>query len=474
MRHLPALLRVIVTALLTALAGWSAWGQWTRCALEARENAVDAEPLYLQGVALREGADPTNAADLAEIKARVGSHALRANVVSTLYPPSMAPAMALLVGSGWEVFLARWRGIVLAGLLIGSAAAGWGGARGRNAPVAAALGAVVAVTLFPLTGHALVLGQANLLIVGLLGVATWAAALDWAGAAAAAAAIGVAVKLVPGIALWPLLAGRRWRALAVAGAVGVGVVAITLANIPASRMVASVVETVRFQQGVTPAWLPLVPGPLLPFLGMFRFAPLGFVTLVVTAVCAHATRDREQGPGVLAGSMALLTAWLGAAASAVGVFYGLLLLPALIRLVVWPLRERAPRWSWAFVVMALLPRLVVTADDGVVLASFQMFMVGLGVWFVSAVQVIHSAWPRLGRRELVVMGAAAVLAIGFVATVIARSPVFPVGTPGIGGVPAGPPGERVPPRGEGGGAGPAGQGGMPGAAPPGLEGRPPQ
>lgn len=466
MRHLPALLRVIATVLLTALAGWSAWGQWTRCALEARENAVDAEPLYLQGVALREGADPTNAADLAEIKVRPGNGHLRANVVSTLYPPSMAPAMALLVGSGWEVFLARWRGIVLAGLLIGSAAAGWGGARGRYAPLAAALGAVVAVTLFPLTGHALVLGQANLLIVGLLGVATWAAALDRAGAAAAAAAIGVAVKLVPGIALWPLLAGRRWRGLAVAGAVGVGVVAMTLANIPASRMVASVVETVRFQQGVTPAWLPLVPGPLLPFLGTFRFAPLGLITLVFTGVCAHAARDREAGPGVLAGSMALLAAWLGAAASAVGVFYGLLLLPALIRLVVWPLGERAPRWSWAFPLMALLPRLVVTADDGVVLASFQMFLVGLVVWLVSAAQLLYTAWPTLSRRELVAVGGAVVIAVGFSATVVATLPAFPKGAPGIGGVPAGPPGERVPPRGEGGGEGPAGQGGAPGARPP--------
>ncbi|GDX78303.1 hypothetical protein LBMAG42_01140 [Deltaproteobacteria bacterium] len=473
MTRLPAAVRVVATVALTALAGWSTWGHWRHSADDAPDAAVDAVPLYLQGVALREGSDPTDAATLAGIKARPESGALRADVVSTLYPPSMAPPMALLVGSGWEVFLARWRGIVLAGFILGSAAAGWGGARGRNAPVAAASGAVIALTLFPLTAHALELGQANLLIVGLLGVATWAAARDRAATAAGAAAIGVAVKLVPGIALWPLLAARRWRALAASVGVGTVVLAITLTSIPAARVVANVLETIRFQQGVTPAWLTLFPGPILPFLGVFRFSPLGFITLVITGLCAHTTRGREQAPGVLAAGMALLLAWLGTAASAVGVFYGLLLLPALIRLAVWPLGERAPRWSWAFSALALLPMLAVTADDGVVLASFQMFLVGLGVWAASATKLLHQAWPTIGRRERLAMLAAVVAAVGFSATMVASAPAFPEGTPGIGGVPAGPPGERMPSSGEGGArgepqppAGLPGEGGTPGAPPP--------
>lgn len=473
-----AALGLVATLLLTVFAGWSAWGHWKHCAQDAPDDAVDAVPLFLQGVALREGSDPTDAAVLAEIKARPGNGALRADVLSTLYPPSMAPPMALLVGSGWEVFLSRWRGIVLAGLLLGSAAAGWGGARGRHAAVAASVGAVTAVAFFPLTGHALELGQANLLIAGLLGAVTWAAALDCSGAAAGAAVIGVAVKLVPGIELWPLLAARRWRALAVSLGVGVVVLAITLANIPAARALANVLETIRFQQGVTPAWLSMYPGPILPFLGVFRFSPLGFITLVLTGVCAHASRERSQGPAVLAAGMALLAAWLGAAASAVGVFYGLLLLPALIRLVVWPLGDDAPRWSWVFSALALLPMFAVTADDGVLLASFQMCAVGLVVWLASAAQLLFTAWPNLGRRELGAMAVAVTLAVGSAVTWVATGPPFPESTPGMGHVPAGPPAARMPgspgsglPRAGGTPGGPGqgapGQGGIPGAPPPG-------
>lgn len=419
--------RIIGVLGLTTIAGLSAWGHVSDTLKNARHDAADAVPLYLQGVALREGADPTNAATLAEIKARPQRWALHADVISTLYPPSMAAPMSLLVGSGWEVFLVRWRAIVLGGLLVGSAAAGWAGAMGRNAALGAALGAVIAVALFPLTGHALALGQANLLIVGLIGLSTWAAARDRVGTAATAATIGIAVKLVPGIVLWPLLAARRWRGLLAAAAVGATVLSLTLLSIPAARVVANVLDTVRFQQGVTPAWLTLFPGPILPFLGVFRFAPLGIITLVLTGVCANATRGREHAPAVLASAMALLAAWLGAAASAVGVFYGLLLLPALIRLAVWPLADRAPKWAWAFLPFALVPRLFVTADDGFVLASFQMFLVGLAIWLASAGQLLHSAWPALGRLDRGVVGVTVFLATAFSITMVATSPPFPSG-----------------------------------------------
>lgn len=464
-RLLPAL-RILAAIALMSVAGWSAWGDWTATQRDAPHDAADAVPLYLQGLALREGGDPTNAATLAEIKSRPQRWELHADVVSTLYPPSMAPPMAMLVGSDFEVFLLRWRGIVLAALILGSAAAGWAGASGRNAAVGAGIGAVTAVTLFPLTGHALELGQANLLIAGLLGAATWAAARDRVGGAAGLAALGVAIKLVPGIALWPLLAARRWRGLAGAAAVGAVVLAITLTSIPAARVVANVMETVRFQQGVTPAWLSMYPGPILPFLGVFRFSPLGFISLVLTGVCAHATRGRPEGPAVLASGMGLLAAWLGAAASAVGVFYGLFILPALIRLVVWPLADHAPRWTWAFVPFAVAPMLLVTADDGVLLASFQMFLVGLLVWVGCAAQLLHIASPGLGRAEKRAMALAVVLAVGGSAIMVAQAPRFPVGPPGSGNVPAAPPGRGPNDVGSSPGRGPANRGGAPGVPPP--------
>ena len=450
--------RILALLGLTTLACTSAWGHWSASLSNAPHDAADAVPLYLQGVALREGADPTDAATLAAIKARPQRWALHADVVSTLYPPSMAAPMSHLVGSGWEVFLVRWRAIVLGCLLVGCAAAGWAGAMGRNAALGAALGAVAAVTCFPLTGHALALGQANLLIVGLIGLCTWAAARDRMGTAAAAAALGVAVKLVPGIMLWPLLAARRWRGLSAAAAVGAAILALTLVSIPATRVVVNVIDTVRFQQGVTPAWLTLFPGPVLPFLGVFRFAPLGIITVVMTGVCANATRGRMEAPAVLAAAMALLAAWLGAAASAVGVFYGLLLLPALIRLTVWPLAESAPKWAWACLPFALLPRLFVTADDSTVLASFQMFVVGLAVWLASAGLLLHGAWTALGRIDRGLVLFTLFLAIAFSVTMVATSPAFPTEARGNGTLPIGSP------------QGPANGGGVPGQHPPHLGG----
>ncbi len=341
--------------------------------------------------------------------------------------------MSLLADSGWAVFLSRWRAIVLGGLLLGCAATGWGGALGRYAPIGAAVGALVAVTGHPLTGHALALGQANLLIVGMMGAATWAAARDRVGLAAALATLGAAVKLVPGLALWPLLAARRWRALGVAAVVGMATLAVTLARIPAAGVLSNLIDTLRFQQGVTPAWFSILPGPFLPFLGVLRIGPLGTITLVAMAVCAHGARNRPEQPAVLAAGIALGTAWLGAAASAVGVFYGLLLLPALIRLSVWPLAERAPRVSWILAPVALLlPRLVVTADDTTMLASFEMFCVGLVIWGMALLQLLHAAWPALGRREGGIILVTALLSVGFAVVRVATSPGFPAAQPGIG------------------------------------------
>lgn len=359
MARIPRWLVVVVATALAVLALRGAWGMWARCQQRSPEDAADAVPLYLSGLALREGGDPTDVALRERLSVRERT---RTQVLSTLYPATIAPPMAMLVGQGWTPFLLRWRAIVVTAVLVGAAATGWGGARGRLAPIGAALGMLIVSTAFPLTEGALFLGQANLLIAGLLGLATWSAARDRGGGVAAAAVVGAAIKLVPAIALWPLLAARRWRALAVALGLGAALILITFTQVPPANVIGNVLDTVRFQQDVRPAWQGFFPGPLLPFLAVVRLTALGSLSLVIVGICAHSTRAEPERPDVLAGGIALLIAWLGASASAVGVYYGLLALPALIRLAVRPLAERSSRWTWLFVPIAALPHLFVTAD----------------------------------------------------------------------------------------------------------------
>lgn len=420
----------LLAALIALVVVAAAWRSWAWVEAHSPTDAADAVAIYLPARALATGQDATDLTVLRRLLDQERGAGVRTGVLSTLYPPSVAVFVAPLTTQGWAAFLPRLRAIVLVGLLLGSAAAGWGAARGRWAPVGAAVGAAIAMIAHPLTTEALALGQANLLIAGLLGAACGAAALDRAGAVAGFAVLGAAVKLVPGIAVWPLVAARRWRGLAVGVAVGVVIVAVTAWHIPASRMVQNVLDTVRFQQGVVPAWVSPEENRWSTFLGLFRFGPLGVITLVITGVCAaSAHRSAADRPAVLAACVALGTAWLGAAGAAVGVFYGLLLLPALISVAVWPLAPGAPRWAWALCPTAALPWLLVSAPHDAVWATLQMLLAGLLVWGIATVQVLYAARGGLTRPAVALMGAVTVGAVAWTLSISLFPPPPPSGPP---------------------------------------------
>ena len=376
---------------------------------------VDAVPLYLTARAVTEGLDPTEQATLEAILEREGGE-ISPSVVATLYPASAAVLLQGFTRPGWPWFLQAWRIIALVVLALGCAAAGWGSARGRWAPLGAAVGAGIALVGHPLTHHALVLGQSSLLIAGLLGLVLWALARDQPGVAGAFAMVGAAIKIVPAMVVWPLLMARRWRGLAIIAAVGLVLLLVTMWFVPLDRILADIERTARYQHGVVPAWVGPDQNLWSPFLGLFRHAPLGIITLAITGVCAWAAWD--AGPrraAVLAECLALSTAWLGADGAAVGVFFGLLLLPALISLATWPLSAGAPRWTWLLVPVVACPWLMVTAYHGSVQAALQMLLAGLVIWVATTVKLVHTSWDLVSRRGLAVVLVVVLAALGWTA-----------------------------------------------------------
>ncbi len=409
---------------IAAAVTWGAMGMWS--AADPR-RAEDAVAVYLPARALYLGVDPTDRAVLDGLFRRESATGVATGVLSTLYPPPLAVALFRQTAGGWGPFLAIWRAIVLVGLLAGSAMVGWAAARGRLAPLGAALGAAVALT-HPLTRHALELGQANLLIAGLFGAAICAAALDAGAAVAVATVIGIGVKLVPGVALWPLLAARRWRAVGIAAALGVGVALVTVGFIPVDRVVSSLLDTVRFQQGVVPAWVSPEENRWSTLLGVFRFGPLGFVSLVIAGVCASDGRSR---PAVIAAAIALMVAWLGTASAAVGVFYGLFLLPPAILVALWPLEAGASRRTWLAPLVIALPFVFVRSPDDAVEAALEMMLVGLLVWGATVIRLGMAARGALTRRSAGIIAVSVVLALGYTARIGLFPPPAPTMAPPV-------------------------------------------
>lgn len=388
-------------------------------------RAEDAVAVYLPARALYLGRDPTDRVGLDALYRQERVEGVETGVLSTLYPPTLAVGLMRQTAGGWGPFLAIWRGFVMLGLITGCAAAGWAAARGRWSPLGAALGAAMAVW-HPLTRHALELGQANLLIAGLLGAAVCAATFDAGLGVALFAVAGVAVKLVPGVALWPLLAGRRWRALAAAASIGLAVMLVTVGFIPVDRVFGNLVDTVRFQGGVVPAWVSPEDNRWSTLLGVFRLWPLGLLTLTITGVCASAGRRR---PAALAAAIALLTAWLGTASAAVGVFYGLILLPAAILVALWPLEQGAPRFSWVFVAVAALPSLLMRSPDDALSAALEMVCVGLLVWAATLTRLLYAVRPCLSRRAGLTLLLSFGVALGYTAWVGLSPPPAPQRAP---------------------------------------------
>ncbi len=396
-----------------ALAGLLALGAavgaarvWSRAGTTPALRAADALPIYLAGAAVADGEDPTTQAGLKAAYDRRGLE-VRAATFSNLYPATAGVLVQPIARGTWPGFVTAWRALLLLGALLAGACGAASGVRGRWAPVAAAGGAALAVLGFPVTAECIALGQANLLVGGLMAVAMLAMARGRDEVAGVAAVLGGGLKLVPGFVALPLLAGRRWRGLAGLVVAGLVLLGVTLGFVPLDRIVTGVRATLAFQAAITPDWMNHGPVPhAVRFAGDLRHTPMLWTALLTgaSALVAGRLADRARAGAVLAGGVALGTAWLGADAAAFHVLYAPLYLPALAWIAAWPLDRDAPRWSVAVAAVALLPAALLAAPpvDGVG-SEARLVIAGLGVWLAAAARLVAAsgglprpAWLALG------------------------------------------------------------------------------
>jgi hypothetical protein len=364
----------------------------------------DALPLYLSARAVRQGMDPTDPSVLQQVYSQLEMHVSMA-LFSTLYPASTAVLLSPIAGQTWPDFLHAWRWIILVLLGIGTAAAGAGSLRGWRAVLGGALGLWVAMAVFPTTGDALGLGQANLLIVGLFGLAIAGLARDRGGVTAIAAVLGAAIKLVPAIALFPLLVAKRWRALAwglgAAGLLGI----LTLSCVSLERVIADLMSTIAFQRGVEAPWArnPATP-EWIRWLGQLRRPSLGLLSLGLGGWAGwRARHTAEQRTTVLPTVLGLVITALAVDATAVGEFYATLLIPAMILLATWPLSPAAPRWSWALVPLIAAPAWCLSLDLSGIEPHPKLMLGGMAVWAGLTIRLLHLSRP-LSRRAMITIG----------------------------------------------------------------------
>lgn len=378
---------------------------WRTAATWGPSSVSDALPLFLGARAVNQGLDPTDPGVLQQIYASLGIQVSMAKF-STLYPASTSVLLAPLGGHTWPNFLADWRALILCVLVLGTAVAGAGALRGWRALLGAGIGVWVAVAAFPTTGHALGLGQANLLIVGLFGVALAGLAWDRGGVTGLAAVLGAGIKLVPAIAVLPLLLARRWRALAWTAGAALLLLGLTWALVPLDRIFEDLARTIAFQRGVEAPW---VRNPATPewirFLGQLRRPSLGLLSLVLAGGAAwryrHTPQDRVR---VLPPALGLLIAALAVDSTAVGEFYATLTIPAMVLLATWPLSPDAPRWSWALVPLVAGPALCLGMTLGGIEPHPRLMLGGMLVWAGLGVRLLHAVWPLRRRTWLVLAG----------------------------------------------------------------------
>ncbi len=370
---------------------------WAYAAASDPASASDSLPLYLGAKAVAQGLDPTDTATMEAVYAAADINVTKA-LFSVLYPPSLHVMLQPLAELSHYGFLYYWRIVLLGGLIVGLAAAGTAGLSRQRAPLGAALAVFGAFTFFPLfVDVQLGLGQPNVVIVGLFGLAIGAAARGWATTAALAAVVGASIKLVPAIAVWPLLWARRWRALGVATGAGLVVAGATVVHVPFERIIDNLASTLAFQQTVEPHWLHV---PSLPdwgrFLGFLRRPALLLLSLGLTALAVWSNRN-DAGPRREASAVGigLLSTALAADSAGVGAYYATMAMPGMAVLISWPLAASASRLSWLGVPAA---GMVLWLTDGGLIYStpdveVKLVLACTVMWAVIALRLVQLSRP---------------------------------------------------------------------------------
>ena len=321
------LLRGTLPLLVVLLAGAGVARLVDREILHPGETrAADALPLYLAACARADGLDPTRQDALAAAYDARGMD-VGAATFSNLYPATAAAVFRPAAALSWDGFTVAWRFVMVGAMVaLGVVFAAMLGDEVQP-PGRLALGAlVVAVLAWHPLGPAMVrLGQVNVVLAVLSGVAIVGVLRAREGLSGGVIALGALVKLVPGALLVPALAARRWPMVLVAGVVGLAGVGLAAMGTSVPRQIESIRETLHFQASIAPDWMTEgrdVPGWVVP-VGFVRHVALLRLSFAGALLAAWAWPSRQ----VLAGTMALLCVWLGADAAGFHVLYLPLALP---------------------------------------------------------------------------------------------------------------------------------------------------
>ena len=349
--------------------------------------AMDFLPLWLGAALVEQGRDPDDAA-AAEAEFRAEKLPARPGGFHSYYPPT-APLVAMpLRPLGFRRAVQAWRAFGVFALVSGTALAAMAGFGRRLSPTAlGTAGLLAAFALLSRPARVVIpTGQPGPLVVGLTGLALWLLAGERTRRAAAVAALGTAVKLVPIVLLPVLLARRAWAAAFAFAAVLAALVGVLLAFGVPLHPVSWARELLAFSsRDPLPGWR----GQTLLFALWQARTPL----VAAGSVALLWRLWRAPRPGAALDTTAALIAAVGVLVAGSPHYHeALVLLPAIAHALAWPAQTPRERMAWggAASILAVCAAQPAAFARGGRPDSLAWVGIGLVVWIVSALR----AWRR--------------------------------------------------------------------------------
>ncbi len=415
-------------------AQWSA-GQWPAA------RSADAKPLFLAARAVQLGADPLDPKVLQTLAGQAGMRegggagAVRASdplrgadkggAYASMYPVSAGLVFSMVPAAGWADFVDRFRRLGFWLLVVGAGAAGAAGAaRRRTAALGAAMGVATVLLLSPPLSEGLGVGQANVHIAGLTGLALGAMATGWASLFALTVVVGLGIKLMPVALVAPAATARWWRGVAWTALLGLGLVLWVAGVAPLADVGSDVLESVRYQAAVAPKWVLRNPPREAFVLFHLRQGPLGAVTgALALAVLVPSVKGQRwwrgrwirgwvataAPPADRVVAAVLAAAWMAVLGAGSQRIYAVLQVPVWAWLagavmgpsLRWPARLGAGLLALLVFVPGLLTAERLPGWDGRAIVLLSAWV----AWGAVGLRAVIHGWPRWGwPRRAAVMG----------------------------------------------------------------------
>ena len=113
-----------------------------------------------------------------------------------------------------------------------------------------------------------------------------------------------------------------------------------------------------------------------------------FSMMAIALVTWRVRKSERQSARVLSTGVALMSLWLGTAASAIMDHYSILLVPGMIFVSLWPLGRNAPTWSWILLPTIVGPTYLVPFNVEPYHELLSLVLIGAGYWFVCLVLLL--------------------------------------------------------------------------------------